>query len=82
MNHSNDEDSEKLSIKSFNLVLTILSIIVIIFSTGFYVINRISELEKAVVVECEVRTRIERQINRMDEKIEKILDRLPEKGTK
>jgi ArsR family metal-binding transcriptional regulator len=64
----------------FNLVLTILSIIVILFSSGFYIVNRISDIEKAVEVECQLRSRLEIQIREMNNKIDKVLERLPEKG--
>lgn len=66
----------------FNLILTILSIIVILFSSGFYIVNRISEVEKAVQVECEIRTRLENQMKELNAKIDKVLERLPEKGHK
>ena len=64
----------------FNLVLKILSIIVILFSSGFYIVNRISDIEKAVEVECQLRSRLEIQIREMNNKIDKVLERLPEKG--
>lgn len=84
MNNSTDENNSEenkngISGRTLNLILTILSIIVILFSSGFYLIDRIQEVEKTVELECQLRSRMEKQIDRMDEKIDIILQRLPER---
>lgn len=61
-------------------ILTILLILSTLFSTGFYVLNRIGEVEKKVEVECELRKRIETQIDAINTKLDLIMQRLPERA--
>jgi len=61
------------------LILTLLLILSTLFSSGFYILNRINEVEKKVELECELRKRIEQQISDMNHKLDQIMQRLPER---
>lgn len=75
-----DDDDEDNRVRStsqtLTLILVTLSILSILFSGGFYVINRVSDVEKRVEVECELRKRTEKTIDDMNKKIDKILEKL------
>lgn len=66
----------KQTSQTLTLVLVTLSILSILFSGGFYVINRVSDVEKRLEVECELRKRTEKTIDDMNRKIDKILEKL------
>lgn len=76
---SENENGIRITPTAMRIVVSLFLILSTLFSTGFYIVDRISAVEKKVEIECELRKRIEHQIGELDKKLEKILERLPER---
>ena len=58
------------------IILAVITIFSLLFGGGFYVLGRVSDVEKTVAIESERRQNIEKTVSRIEEKLDTLIEKI------